>query len=284
MNEPRYPFVHVDVDLEDAESVASALWDLGANGVEERDQSTLSKAAEGRVILVGSFETDADADEALAALKEIGLDARVEVVVGDAWRDEWRKYFKPTRIGGRIVVRPSWEPYKAEPHDVVVTIDPGRAFGSGLHETTRLVLRAIDANVERGMRVLDVGCGSGILAIAAVKLGASSALAIDNDPEAADVTRENAEANGVTDRITASTDDVGALTETFPFVLANIEAKVLIPLAAAIGDRVAPNGQLVLSGIIRGQENDVSAAYQAFALESTDFDGEWVSLRLRRLA
>ena len=90
MTEARYPFVHVDVASEDAETVASALWDLGATGVEERDSGTLAKAAEGRVILVGSFESDADAEEALAELVGIGLTAHIEVVVGDAWRDEWR--------------------------------------------------------------------------------------------------------------------------------------------------------------------------------------------------
>lgn len=284
MTEPRYPFVHVDVDLDDSETVASALWDLGATGVEERDQSTLAKAEEGRVILVGAFENDTDAEEALAALREIGLDAHIEVVVGDAWRDEWRKYFKPTRIGARVVVRPSWEPYDAEPGDVVVTIDPGRAFGSGLHETTRLVLRSLDSHLPAGVRVLDVGCGSGILAVAAVKLGAASAVAIDNDPDAADVATENAEENDVADRIVASTDDVAALTEEFPFVVANIEAKVLIPLAVPIASRVAPGGALVLSGILRGQEDEVRAAYPALDLEATEFDGEWVALRLRRPA
>lgn len=284
MSEPRYPFVHVDVDQDDSETVASALWDLGATGVEERDASTLAKAGEGRVILVGAFEDDADANEALEALREIGLEATLEVVVGDAWRDEWRKYFKPTRIGNRVVVRPSWEPYDAVAGDVVVTIDPGRAFGSGLHETTRLVLRALDAHLPADVRVLDVGCGSGILAVAAILLGASSAVAIDNDPEAAEVTIENALANGIPERIAASIDDVATLTETFPFVVANIEARVLIPLAEPIAARVAPGGSLVLSGILRGQEDDVRAAYPSLELAAIEYDGEWVSIRLVRAA
>lgn len=284
MTEPRYPFVHVDVPADDADDVSSVLWDLGASGVEERDATTLAKAGEGHVVLVGSFETEDEAKAAVAELAEMGHEARLEFVVGDAWRDEWRKYFKPTRIGSRFVVRPSWEPWDAQPGDVVLTIDPGRAFGSGLHETTRLVLRAIDAHLGTAETVLDVGCGSGILAIGALLLGASRAVATDCDPDAVDVTRENAIANGVADRLVASTTDVTELTETHPFVVANIEARVLIPLAEAIAARVAPGGLLVLSGILKGQEQDVRAAYAGLELVEMPTDGEWVAIVLRRPA
>lgn len=284
MTEARYPFVHVEAIADAADDVSALLWELGATGVEERDGTTLAKSAEGMVTLVGSFESQEDAEEALEVLVEEGLDARIEHVVGDAWRDEWRKYFKPTRLGERIVVRPSWEPFEAAPGDVVVTIDPGRAFGSGLHETTRLVLKQLDARLGDAPRILDVGCGSGILAVAALLLGAESAVATDVDLDAVEVTRENAELNGVASRIEATTDDVSLVVDTFPFVVANIEARVLIPLADAIASRVSPGGWLVLSGILRGQEDDVRAAYAALDLVEIPADGEWVAIVLRRPA
>ncbi len=284
MTEPRYPFVHVEVPAEESDDVSSTLWDLGASGVEERDATTLAKSSEGHVTLVGSFGDEESANEALEELTSAGYEARLEFVIGDAWRDEWRKYFKPTRIGSRFVVRPSWEPWEAQPGDVVLTIDPGRAFGSGLHETTRLVLRAIDAHLGSADRVLDVGCGSGILAVGALLLGSASAVAVDVDPEAVEVTLENATANGVAARIVASTDDVGDVPGSFPFVVANIEARVLIPLAGAIASRVAPGGMLVLSGILRGQEDEVRAAYAELELVEMPTDGEWVAIVLRRAA
>jgi ribosomal protein L11 methyltransferase len=284
MTEVRYPFVHVEVPVDEADEISSALWDLGATGVEERDSTTLAKSPEGTVTLVGSFENEEDATDAVAELTEVGLAPRLEFVVGDAWRDEWRKYFKPTRLGERIVIRPSWEPFEAQPGDVVVTIDPGRAFGSGLHETTRLVLRAIDARLGAADRILDVGCGSGILAVAGILLGAKSGVATDNDPDAVEVTNENALLNGVADRLVASVDDVSLIRDTFPFVVANIEARVLIPLAASIAARVAPGGTLVLSGILRGQEDDVRAAYAELELVEIPTDGEWVAIVLRRVS
>lgn len=282
MSEARYPYVHVEVDATDAEDIGSILWDLGAGGVEERDETTLAKAGAGRVLLVASFDDEEDAATAVSVLEEAGLAPRLEFVVGDAWRDAWRQYFKPTRVATRLVVRPSWEPYDALPDDVVVTIDPGRAFGSGLHETTRLVLRALDDAMPAGVRVLDVGCGSGILAVAAVLLGASSALAVDEDPDAVEVCAENAAVNGCEAKIVAATTDVSDLEERFPFVVANIEARVLVPLAPAIAARVDAGGQLVLSGILRGQEDDVVGAYPGFTLVETTRDGEWVALTLRR--
>ena len=165
MTEPRYPYVHVDVPADDAELVASDLWDLGATGLEERDATTLDHASkDGNVTLVACFVDDAAADEAALALRELG--ATVQYVVGDAWRDAWKAYFKPTRLGPRLVLRPSWEPWDAAPTDIVISIDPGRAFGSGIHETTRLVLKQLDGHIRGGETILDVGCGSGILAIA----------------------------------------------------------------------------------------------------------------------
>ncbi len=286
MGEPRYPFVHVDVSPEDVDETSGLLFELGAEGVEERDETTLAKsAAAGKVTLVAAFASRADADEALAQL-DASLGARYEEVVGDAWRDAWKEHYKPYAIAEGVVVRPPWEPYDAKAGEKVLELEPGRAFGTGLHETTRLVARAIKAHQAEleGQVVLDVGCGSGILALVALALGAARAVAIDNDPEAIDVTRENAARNGLGDRLDASTTDIAALDAILvsaPLVLANIEARVLVPMAKDLSRRVTPGGLLLLSGILVPQKDEVRAAYPEMELLDAPVLGEWCLLALR---
>lgn len=284
MGEPRYPFVHVDVAPDDVDETSALLFELGAEGVEERDETTLVKnASSGKVTLVAAFPTRAEADEAIAEL-DAALRPRYEEVVGDAWRDAWKEHYKPYAIAEGLVVRPPWEAYEAKPGEKVLELEPGRAFGTGLHETTRLVARAIKAHASevQGKLAIDVGCGSGILALAAVALGAERAVAIDNDPEAIDVTRENAERNGLTAKIDASTTDVAALDLTAPLVLANIEARVLVPMAEDLKRRVDAGGLLLLSGILVPQKDEVLAAYADMELLDAPVLGEWILLALRK--
>jgi ribosomal protein L11 methyltransferase len=280
MEQPRYPYVHVDVSPEEVEEVSYLLWELGAQGVEERDTTTLNRGSAGEVTLVASFENDAAAEAAIASLEP--RNARLEHVVGDAWRDAYKQFFKVTRLGARLVIRPSWEPFTPGAEDVVVTVDPGRAFGTGTHESTRLLMKRLDAIVRGGERVLDVGCGTGILAICALKLGAAQAHCIDVDPDAIDVTRENAALNGVSDQLSASADPLEQVSGQFPLVLANIQATVLVPMARELAARVAPGGTLLLSGILLGQELDVKAAYPDFRLDIAPTEGEWIALSLTK--
>jgi ribosomal protein L11 methyltransferase len=281
MTEPRYPYVHVDVSGDDQELVASRLFELGALGLEERDQSTLARpAGEVAVTLVASFP---DEESAVAAQRELGSDypARIEHVVGDAWRDGWRAFWKPMRVAERLVIVPSWETYAPQPNDIVLHLDPGQAFGTGTHESTQLVLAELERVVQPGVTLLDIGCGSGILSIAALRLGAAHATALDTDPLAVDATRENAERNGVASQVQASTTSVEALSDQFPLVLANIEARVLVPLAAAIAARVAPGGSLLLSGLIASDVDAVRAAYPQLAEIGRTERGDWRALVLR---
>jgi ribosomal protein L11 methyltransferase len=287
MSVPRYPYVHVAVAAEEVEEVSYLLWELGAQGVEERDASTLLKPGtpepgaptSDAVLLVASFADDAAAQTAIEGLAP--RDARLTHVVGDEWLDAYKKYFKVTPLGERLVIRPSWEPYTPAAHEVVVTVDPGRAFGTGTHESTRLLMQALDRRVRGGEQVLDVGCGTGILAICALALGAEAALCVDVDPDAVEVTRENAELNQVRERVRAATTPIEQVEGRYPIVLANIQANVLVPLAEPIAARVAPGGLLLLSGILIGQENDVLAAYPGFSLEDSPKEGEWIALILR---
>lgn len=279
MSAPRYPTVHVAVSADDADVASSILWDAGATGIEERDATTLDKS-EGGVTLVAHFESEEDAREAVALLAP--RHATVEHIVGDEWKERWKEFFKPTRIGRRLVVRPSWEPFSPEVGDVVITLDPGQAFGTGTHESTRLVLAEVDALVSGGERVLDVGCGSGILSIAALLLGASEAVAVDVDPIAVQVTDENAAHNAVADRLRASTTDVGEIEGSFELVLANIQSGVLVPMAEALMSRLKAGGHLVLSGLLAPESQEIRAAFGALSFVREAREGEWIALVFAR--
>lgn len=285
MSEPRYPYVHVDVTPEQADEISGLLFELGAEGVEERDAGTLAKSsASDKVTLVASFATRSDAEEAIAALKESSLTGRYEEIVGDAWRDAWKEHYRPFAIAPGVIVRPPWETYEAKPGEHVLELEPGRAFGTGLHETTRLVGRAIREHEKElaGVTVLDIGCGSGVLALVALVLGAKDAVAIDIDADSILVTKENAQRNGLEARVDASTTDLAEVTCVSPFVLANIEAKVLVPLANEIARHVAPGGLLFLSGVLVPQRDEVRAAYRDFSLLASPELGEWTLLALRK--
>ena len=285
MSEPRYPYVHVDVTPEQVDEISALLFELGAEGVEERDLGTLAKSnASDKVTLVAAFSSKGDADEAIAELVNSELVARYEEIVGDAWRDAWKEHYRPFAIAPGVVVRPPWETYEAKPGEHVLELEPGRACGTGLHETTRLVARSIREHEKElaGVTVLDIGCGSGVLALIALVLGAKDAVAVDIDAESIEVTKENAQRNHLDARIDASTTDLAAVSLVSPFVLANIEAKVLIPLASEIARHVAPGGLLFLSGVLVPQRDDVRAAYADFELLSSPELGEWTLLALRK--
>ena len=277
---PRYPYVHVSVEPGEVELVSLELFELGASGVEERDATTLNRPENAAVTLVASFEGDDDAEQARAALAD-RFAARVEHVEGDAWRDAYKAYFKPARIGAHLVVRPPWEPWDAAPDDVVLVLDPGRAFGTGTHESTRLVLSLLQRYVTPGCRVLDVGCGSGILSIACLLLGAGEARAVDLDPDAVSATVENAEANGVAARLVVDATPVEQLRERYPLVLANIESRVLVPIKEALQAKLAPGGVLILSGLLATERDAMVAAYGALELLVEETQGEWLGLAFR---
>lgn len=283
MSEPRYPCVHVAVPVTESDVVSSVLWDAGATGLEERDATTMDAAAGDGVTLVAHFDEEADALEAVG-LVTARFDGRfvptVEHIVGDDWRERWKAFFHTTRVGERLVVRPSWETHDAREGDLVIVLDPGQAFGTGTHETTRLVMRELEARVSGGEHVLDVGCGSGILGIAALKLGAARVVAVDVDPIAVRVTDENAEINGVA--IEASTTPVEDVPGRYPIVLANIRSPILIPMTESLVAHLTPGGVLVLSGLLAEEESEIRAVYDAhLRFDGVRRDGDWIALAYR---
>lgn len=219
---------------------------------------------------------------------------RVEAAMPEAeWRDAWKRYFQVSRLTRQFVVVPSWERFAPGADDIVIDLDPGMAFGTGTHASTRLVLEEIQALADRPdavlpARILDVGCGSGILAIAAVKRWpAATCVAVDNDPIAVAATIENATRNGVADRIAASERSLEELAEAFPLVLANIQAHVLRALKAALIARTEPGGTLILSGLLTPQAQPLADEFVAAGLRcvrvrpSTD-DPAWSCVVLVR--
>lgn len=235
----------------------------------------------------------AEASEALGHLQAFGLrpiGALTTRIVHEAdWAEAWKAYFPVLRIGRRIVIKPTWLDHEPAADDVILDLDPGMAFGTGLHPTTRLCLAALEGLADRGLvaggRVLDVGCGSGILAIAAAKLGAVTVHGVDTDPIAIEATDANAARNGLDGRITARAGSLPAGQPPSDVVLANLIASVLITLAAALRDELRPGGILLSSGIFVDRESEVRDAFRSVGLDVTarHAEGDWVALEAVRI-
>jgi ribosomal protein L11 methyltransferase len=236
----------------------------------------------------------ADVTTALGHLQAFGLrpigDLTTRVVHEADWAEAWKAHFPVLRIGRRIVIKPTWRRHRAAPADVVVALDPGMAFGTGLHPTTRLCLAVLERVADRGLmtgaRALDVGCGSGILAIAAARLGATSVLGVDTDPIAVEATAANAARNRLTRRIAAREGSLPTGEPPFDVVLANLIAGVLVGLASELAAELRPGGTLVASGIYIDRETEVREAFAAVGLEVGDrsAEGDWVALEAARTA
>jgi len=241
--------VRLEVPLAEAELAADALWQAGAEAVAE-------EAALGRRVRLTAEVADVPA---LAARWPVEV-----VTVDDRLLDAWRAHAQPVRAGSHVVLVPSWLPRPAaRPGDLVVPLDPGRAFGSGSHPATRLAVAALEPRVRPGARVLDVGCGSGVLAVVAARLGAEAVVAVDVDPEAVRATRANAARNAVGAAVSATDRAVGEIEGTFDLVLANIGLRVLGQLAPSLAARTAAGGACVLSGLLDDQADAAAAPYLA---------------------
>lgn len=206
-----------------------------------------------------------------------------ETVTDDGWSEKWKEHFKPRRVGRRLVVKPTWEEFDATPDDVLILVDPGQAFGTGGHETTTLCMRAIESLFDGGItpkHVLDVGTGTGILAITSLRLGAYEALGIDTDPLSVEAATQNAETNGVADKFRVEGTPLVKVTGVFDLVVANIIAEALVDMKEALVVRVAPCGHLLLSGILgeKGSWVEGEFAEAGATLVRRDDDGAWCSL------
>jgi ribosomal protein L11 methyltransferase len=287
MNEP-WVEMRIRVPAAGVELVGSELAELGCEGitVEERQLDTFvppdpDEVTPGELTIKAYFPRPADLPALRRQIRE-----RLERLAGfipglvpalpetaevrsEDWAEGWKQHFQAVRIGRRLVVKPTWEAFAAGPDDVVIELDPGMAFGTGTHGTTRLCLEALAALFDGPSpprRVLDVGTGSGILAIAAAALGAERVVACDIDPEACRIALENARHNGVADRLELTGRPLAELCGEFDLVLANILAEENIRLASLLTARLAPGAALVLSGILQEKEAPVAAAFAVYPL------------------
>lgn len=195
--------------------------------------------------------------ESLADLfpEQAKVSYKQETIEDPDWGEQWKKYFKPLRVGREIVIKPTWERYAPEGGDIVIEIDPGMAFGTGQHASTRMCLEALEDVIakDRGIKaweVLDVGTGTGILGIACAKLGAEKVLCLDVDKKAVSIARENIEMNDVADRVKAVSRDVSSLEGSFDLIVANLTEKILTKLRSTLVGLLRPRGYLIISGII----------------------------------
>lgn len=201
-----------------------------------------------------------------------------------SWRDEWKKHFGLQRIGRSLIVRPSWVRYEMKRGDVVIDIDPGMAFGTGQHPTTAMCLRALEEFVEPGSSVLDLGCGSGILAVAAARLGASRILAVDNDAQAVAASLANVAANSVSASVEVREGTLDAASERFDLVVANISGLTLERLSSVISESLNDGGRLIASGFLQDAIDGLRDAFSntGMVTERIDEDGVWRAMIARR--
>lgn len=281
----------IEVDPDSAGRAEDALLEAGALSVTLSDgaDQPLFEPPPGTTPLwkstrvVGLFEADGDMEMVRAivtnALPEAPM--KVEALEDRDWTRAWMDNFKPMRFGERLWVVPGG----FEPEDVDAVnmhLDPGLAFGTGTHPTTALCLEWLDGHAPKGVRVIDYGCGSGILAVAALLLGADEAVGVDNDPQALTASKDNAEKNGVADRLAVLAPEA-PMPEAAEVVVANILAGPLVELAPRIASLVKPGGALVLSGILERQAEEVAAAYRPwFEMAAPVCREEWVRLEGKR--
>src|SRR3989440_10360284 len=216
-------------------------------------------------------------------------DLQTRVVNEEDWANAWKDYYHVTHIGRRLVIRPSWRDYTPKDDEVVLELDPGMAFGTGLHPTTRMCLEQVERHVQPGMRVLDVGTGSGILALAAAKLGAASVYCIDNSSVAVESAAANAAVNNLSERITVvqgvlDEAEAARMAGQYDLGLVDIIAHVIGGMAAQLAQVLAPGGLLIASGIIEARRGDAQPPLLAAGLELVEqvMIDDWIALVMRK--
>ena len=265
--------------IEDYSDIEACPWDYIDTEILAKDRTT---AAVSGFIAEGS-----DIMPVLEQLKLLLPEADVEVVSVEQsdWANNWKKYYKPIRVGKSIVIKPSWEPYEKQDGDVIVELDPGMAFGTGTHETTRMCMELLERFVTPETTVLDVGCGSGILSITSLLLGAKSIVGVDIDPVAVDVAVENGERNGFCPpRYVIKKGNLADEIEgMFDIAAANIVADAIKMLAPDVKRFIKPDGYFICSGIIEDRIDDVKECLNSLGYNIIEVlrQGEWAAMLCR---
>lgn len=298
--------IKITVASDAVEAVTNMLYEVGAEGIviEDPNDPIYDESYEGDWDYVSSevyeFETsdavvkgycsDIESEEIKSLLEEkvhqldsFGLHmgagtVDVNEVVDNDWAHEWKKYFKPLKVGEHIVIKPTWEDYEASEGEMIIEMDPGSAFGSGTHETTSMCVAFIDEHITENDTVYDIGCGTGILGIAAAKLGAKEVTCVDIDELAVVATKENMVLNNVEDKVSVHQGDLtDVLNGKADMVIANIIADVIIFLSKDIPNYLKKEGVFITSGIIHDKREAVKAALveNGFKILEVRTEGEW---------
>ncbi|OXM86124.1 50S ribosomal protein L11 methyltransferase [Paenibacillus rigui] len=327
----RWHEVTVHTTEEAIEMISNFIHELGAGGVAIEESGTLNKERdtslgqwyekplndipEGRAEIKGYFSEGTDMESVMeqlqasvAQLTEFDIDTgnptfELKEVDDEDWANNWKQYFKPLRITDRMTIKPTWEEYTPEPDELIIELDPGMAFGTGTHATTSLCLKTLEKVIRQGDDVIDVGTGSGVLAIAAAKLGAKHVLALDLDPVAVSSATENTRLNGLDNDITIKLSDLlgvlreGASAESNPsaaaalgvklpvqVVVANILAEIILLFVKDVYDVLASGGTYVVSGVIKSKQDDVEKGLTEVGFTVTDRheDQDWVVIIARK--
>ena len=301
--------VKVVTTPEAAEAVSGIMYDMGVGGLfieDPRDvientrepgdwdylEDELRNVDPNKVTIRAYLSEEVNYGERISYLKEKLKTAAAFFDIGDGevqvsevyekdWANSWKKYYKPVKVAEKVVIKPTWEEYMEQPGDVIVEMDPGMAFGTGTHETTRMCIQLLEKYVAGRANVLDVGCGSGILGITAIKLGAQNCVGVDIDENAVRVAGQNAEINRVTDRMEIKIGNLlDVVSGKFDIFVANIIADAIISLSSMVKPYMDVNGIFIASGIIRDRYDEVKEAlqYQGFSIKDELYLGEWVAV------
>jgi len=266
------------------EILSSILWELEITGINEEVNCLKVFASENSGI---------DTEKVSVLLKRLvkekmifNFNVEENLIEEKNWNEEWEKSIKVTEVSNKIIIKPTFREYKAKPGQIVITIDPKMSFGTGEHQTTKLVLWFLEDKVEKGIKVLDVGSGTSILAIACVKLGAFKVIAVDNDEWCYSNGKENCELNLVSEKVDVRLGEIKDIDEKdFDLITANIQKDILMDIAGEIKDRIKKGGKLILSGLLFTDENDILTKYSSFGfqLEEKKSLDEWIALAFKML-
>jgi ribosomal protein L11 methyltransferase len=299
--------IEIAASAELMDALGNFLTETGAQGVfqetlEPQYAEDFPQSPTGETIKA-YFPQDARSEKRIAAiqkylqsLSEIFSDLPVpvfktEIISDPDWGEQWKKYFKPLRVSNNIVVKPTWERYAPSSRDIVIEIDPGMAFGTGQHASTRMCIEALEDVIMKdrsvqNWKVLDVGCGTGILGITAAKLGAEDVICLDIDKKATEIAGENAAINLVSDRLRIVSKDAATINEPRNLIMANLTSKLLLKLRPQLTHLLEPEGYMIISGIIEQDAREIEENFSAAPLIQIKMikEKEWVCYVLRKKA
>lgn len=262
--------------IEDFSDIDTCEWDYIDEELLKKDKSVVSISG-----YVEAGESIVGILESLKIMLPSDADIKVISVSDDDWANNWRKYYHTIRVGNNLVIKPSWIDYEKQPNDIIIELDPGMAFGTGTHETTRMCMAHLEKYIGNNSRVLDVGCGSGILSITSMLIGAKEVMGVDIDPVAVSVAVENGRMNGFNppEYTIKRGNLVDEANGKYDVIVANIIADVIISVCPDVMPFLTDDGVFITSGIIIDREDDVKKAFDKYGYDIMDekHEGEWVS-------